>query len=69
MSKLDKILHELDELHIVNTITKQHDEARMAYRLSGITVADDDEFDNVVSDYYNYHFTTCISHGGNLPRS
>ena len=69
MSKLDSILQELDELHIVNTITKQHDEARMGYQLSGITVSDDAEFDTVVADYYNFHFTTCISRGGSLPRA
>ena len=69
MGKLDRILEELDELHIVNTITKQHDEARMGYTLPGITVSSDAEFDDLVADYYNYHFTTCISHGGSLPRS
>jgi hypothetical protein len=69
MGKLDSILQELDELYIVNTITREHDETRMMYRLPGITVANDAEFDDVIADYYNYHFTRCISHGGKLPRS
>lgn len=69
MGKLDSILQELDEIYIVNTITREHDETRMRYRLPGITVANDAEFDDVIADYYNYHFTSCISHGGSLPRS
>jgi hypothetical protein len=69
MGKLDSILQELDELYIVNTITREHDETRMTYRLPRITVDSDAEFDDVIAEYYNYHFTRCISYGGSLPRS
>ena len=64
MSILNKILHELDETYIVEHVTKQHDEARIQYTLKGITVSDDTEFDDVIADYYNHHFTKCISSGG-----
>ena len=69
MSVLDNILHELDESYIVDHIAKKHDEARVQYPLASITVQDDIAFDNQIADYYNYHFTKCISSGGELTRS
>lgn len=69
MSVLDNILHELDESYIVDHIAKKHDEARVQYSLASITVPDDIAFDNLIADYYNYHFTKCISSGGELSRA
>lgn len=69
MSVLDNILHELDESYIVDNISKKHDEARVQYPLKSITVPDDTAFDNLIADYYNYHFTNCISSGGELSRA
>lgn len=69
MSVLERILEELDETYLVANITKKHDEARIQYRLDSITVPDDITFDNVIADYYNYHFTKCISSGGELSRA
>ncbi|MFC2085205.1 hypothetical protein ACFLS9_09115, partial [Bacteroidota bacterium] len=34
-----------------------------------MTVNDDIEFDNMIADYYNYHFGRCISTGAKLIRS
>ena len=39
------------------------------YPLSSNTVADFDRFTDIISDYYNYQFTRCVSRGGALPRS
>ena len=64
MTILNKILHELDENYIVKHVTKQHDKARIQYPLTSITVSSDTEFDDVIADYYNHHFTKCISSGG-----
>ena len=69
MSTLDNILRELDETYLVKHITKIHDEARIQYPLKSITVGDDTEFDDTIADYYNYHFTKCISSGGKLTRA
>lgn len=69
MGILNRILNELDETYIVEHITMQHDEARIQYPLKGITVSDDTEFDDVIADYYNHHFTKCISSGGSLSRA
>lgn len=69
MSVLDRILHELDETYIVNHITIKHDEARNQFRLTGMTCADDIEFDDVIANYYNHHFTLCVAPGGTLSRA
>lgn len=69
MSVLDRINYELDESYLVEHVTKKHDEARNQYRLKSIEVPDDTAFDNQIADYYNYHFTKCISSGGEFPRS
>ena len=66
MGSLTSILKQLDERYIARTIGIRHDEARMTYYLSSNTVADMDKFRQVIGDYYNHHFTTCISRGGTL---
>jgi hypothetical protein len=69
MNTLDLILKELDETYIAEFVTRIHDETRMQYPLHSIVVKDDIEFDDIIADYYNYHFTKCISSGGILSRS
>ena len=69
MSTLKKILDELDELYIVNKICNQHFVTRGNYPNKEPKVKDDIEFDDMIADYYNYHYTTCISHGGELTRA
>jgi hypothetical protein len=69
MGTLDNILRELDETYLVELITKKHDEARIQYSLSSVTVYNDIAFDDAIADYYNYHFTRCISSGGELSRA
>ena len=66
MGSLISILNKLDERSIAKNIGIPHDEARMNYQLSSNTVSDIDEFREIIGDYYNYHFTTCVSHGGTL---
>lgn len=63
---IDSLLAELDERTIAQRIGIPHDEARMHYPLHSNTVNSFDEFDRIISDYYNTHFTKCVSHGGNL---
>ncbi len=69
MSVLHKILTELDEIYLVNHIKKDHDEARMQYHLKSNTVLDDTQFDDMIADYFNYHFTRCVTGGGKLSRA
>ena len=41
----------------------------MQYRLTSNIVADFDQFSATIGDYYNYHFTRCVTRGGVLPVS
>jgi len=41
----------------------------MSHWLSRNTVADFREFERIIGDYFNHHFTRCISHGGRLSSS
>jgi hypothetical protein len=39
------------------------------YPLKRNTVDDFEEFSRIIGNYYNYHFTNCVSCGGSLPAS
>jgi len=69
MALIDSMLAALDEREIARQVGLRHDEARMQYPLHRNTVDSFDEFTNVISDYYNHHFTASVSNGGALPRS
>ena len=66
---IKNLLAELDERYIAQIIGIRHDEARLGYRLSTNTVPNFDEFTRKSGDYYNWHFSRCISHGGRLSPS
>jgi len=63
---ITNLLAELDERYIAQKIGIRHDEARMGYHLTSNTVRNFDEFTRKSGDYYNWHFSRCISHGGSL---
>lgn len=63
---IDNLLTELDEKTIANKIGIPHDETRIRFPLRSITVKTFDEFNQTIGEYYNYHFTACVSQGGNL---
>jgi len=66
MGSLSSILEQLDERYIAKKISIPHDEARGSYRIATNTVSDIDSFRKIIGDYYNYHFTHCVSNGGFL---
>ena len=68
MATINILLSALDEREIARCVAVPHDETRMQYRLSSNTVADFGQFSNIITDYYNYHCTRCISHGGTFGR-
>jgi len=68
MAHVGTILSALDERTIAQEVAIPHDEARMQYPLRSNTVRDFDEFTNLIGDYYNYHFTKCVSSGGSLSK-
>ena len=65
-SSMGRILAELDERYIAREVGIPHDEARLGYVLSRNTVSDFREFERIIGDYYNHHFSRSISHGGRL---
>lgn len=68
MAVIDNLLIALDERQIAQRIGLRHDEARIRYHLQSNTVESFDDFSDVIADYYNHHFTSCVSSGGRLPR-
>lgn len=66
---VNSLLAELDEKVIARRVGIPHDEARMQYALNSNTVSTFDEFSLIIGDYYNRHFTRCISNGGRMSAS
>jgi len=66
MGNINALLDALDERTIAREIGISNDEARMQYPLRSNTVSDFDKFNSIIADYYNYHFTKCVSRGGSL---
>jgi hypothetical protein len=64
MGSLDYLLAMIDEQAIARNVSIPHDEARMRYSLRKNTVLDFEEFTDVIADYYNYHVSQCVMHGG-----
>jgi len=69
MQIINALISELDERTIARLVGIDHDEARMRYRLNSNTVESFYEFKDIITDYYNYHHTTCVSNGGRLADS
>jgi hypothetical protein len=66
MASINSLLGYLDERAIARNVAIPHDEARMQYHLSSNTVTDWNRFKDIITDYYNYHHTRCVSRGGRL---
>ena len=66
MATIDNLLAALDERTIAERVGIPHDEARLRYPLRSNTVRDFNEFADLIGNYYNYHFTSCLSGGGSL---
>jgi len=66
MGDINALINALDERAIAKKIGIKNDEARMKYRLRSNTISNFDEFSRIIADYYNFHFTKCVSGGGSL---
>ena len=69
MNSLNNLIAAIDEQAITRKIGIPHDEARMRYSLQKNTVDSYQEFASVITDYYDYHFSQCVAHGGSLSRT
>ncbi|KPL24973.1 MAG: hypothetical protein AMJ75_02230 [Phycisphaerae bacterium SM1_79] len=69
MATINSLLSDLDERVIARRVATKHDEVRMRYHLRSNTVTDFGQFKTIIADYGNYHYTSCVSHGGTLTSS
>lgn len=69
MALINSLLSALDERAIAQRVGIPHDEARLRFSLRSNTVNSFGEFSDILGDYYNYHFATCVSRGGSLSRT
>jgi hypothetical protein len=69
MVSIEALLEELDERTIAKKVGIPNDEARISYHLKSNTVGNFDEFSRIIGDYYNHHFSQCVSSGGELSKS
>jgi len=69
MTTIGSLLSALDERVMARQVAMTHDEARVQYSLHSNTVGSFHEFSDVISDYYSYHYTSCVSNGGQLSLS
>ena len=65
MANIQNLINRIDETAL-SRIGLPHDEARIKYRLNKNTVNSFEEFTNIIGDYCNHHYQTCISNGGRL---
>lgn len=63
---LEEILHALDESIIAREVGRHHSSVRAAYMLPRNSVDNYREFLRVIGEYYNHHYSSCISGGGRL---
>jgi len=66
---IHSLLSQLDERTIAQRLGIAHDEVRMRYPLRTNTVGSFNEFRTLITDYYNHHYTGCVSRGGRLAAS
>ena len=67
MPHIESLLMELDERNLARKVGLEHDNARISFPLHSNTVSSFDEFMQVIGEYYNYHFSRCVSYGGQCP--
>lgn len=66
MATINSLLSALDERTMAQRVGIPHDEARMRYPIESNTIGTFERFSAVITDYCNYHYTGCISNGGQL---
>lgn len=69
MTKLEGLFRALDECRIAQEVGLLHDETRMQYRVTRNTVQSFEEYEHILGDYYEYHYTTCVTRGGSLQKA
>lgn len=66
MSIITQITRELEERTMAAKIGSAYDDARISYRLDSNQVSSDDEFHQIIGDFYNHMHSKCVSKGSPL---
>jgi hypothetical protein len=66
MSSIDSLIRALDERTIAVKISRNHNDARVQYRLDSSVVESWPEFETIIGQYFNHHYSQCVSSGGRL---
>lgn len=69
MPNIDDLVYALQETTVAQHVALAHDEARARYRLNRNTVPNWEAFQDVIADYYSYHYGACVAPGARLSRT
>lgn len=69
MASARDLIEALDERTIAKKVATVHDDARIRFHLNSNTVADYRAFEDLIAEYYEYHYTQCVAPGGRLARA
>ena len=69
MAEVNELIHALQETTVAREVAIPHDEARSQYRLPRNTVSGWREFEDLIADYYGFHYGRCVAPGARLPRT
>ena len=69
MSMFSNLMADINEYAVADRVEQHHNRARMAYGRAPYTVTSFEQFEEIIGDYYNYHFSQCIANGGYLSRA
>lgn len=69
MSAVDGLIHALQETTVAREVAIPHDEARSQYRLPRNTVSGWREFEDLIADYFGFHYGRCVAPGARLSRT
>ncbi len=69
MGSLQRLLTDLDEETIARRVTRLHDTVRRKYALFSTTVRDYSEYEDILSDYYQFHFENTFSPTASFSRA
>ena len=68
MASIDTLMAALTDTQIAQAVGNPHDAARMAYRVPKNTADSFPELEEIIGDYYAYHFSRCSAPGSRLSR-
>ncbi len=69
MAAIDVLLSAINERAIAQQVGIEHDQARATYRNYSVVVDNYGEFERIITEYYQYHYSRCVARGGRLDDS